>query len=111
MSTGLNPRLMAQHVEAGHKVQQHLETLPFLALIKEACRQLLVKPSASQFPDSNYLNVAMINFLPLAITLPNKQGKSCLFVRLAAREQLQTTYTRIISLCSQHVQYFPRNIQ
>jgi hypothetical protein len=79
MSTGLNPRLMAQHVEAGHKLQQHLNTF-FLVLIKEACRQFLVKPAASQFPDGNYLNAAMINFLPLATTLPNKQGKSCLFV-------------------------------
>jgi len=29
MYTGLDPRLMAQHVEAGHKVQQHLNTLFF----------------------------------------------------------------------------------
>jgi hypothetical protein len=70
---------MAQHVEAGHKVQQHLNTF-FLALIKEACRQVLVRPSANQFPDGNYLNPVMINFLPLAITLPNIQGKSYLFV-------------------------------
>jgi hypothetical protein len=79
MCTGLDPRLKAQHVEPGHKVQQHLNTF-FLALIKETCRQFLAKPSASQFPDGNYLNAAMINFLPLAITLPNKQGKSYLFV-------------------------------
>jgi hypothetical protein len=109
MSTGLNPRLMVQHVEAGHKVQQHLNTF-FLALIKGASRQLLVKPSASQFPDGNYLNPAMINFLPLAITLPNKQGKSCLFVWAVAHEHLDTTHARITALCTQHAQYFPCDI-
>lgn len=36
----------------------------------------------------------MINFLPLAITLPSKQGKSCLFVWSVAHEQLDTTHTR-----------------
>jgi hypothetical protein len=53
----------------------------------------------------------MINFLPLAITLPNKQGKSYLFVWSAAHEQLDTTRTRIVSLCMQQVQHFPCNIQ
>ena len=75
MSTDLNPRLMAQHVEAGRKVQQLLHTF-FLALIKKPCRQLLAKPTASQFPDGNHLHAVIINFLPLAITLPNKEGKS-----------------------------------
>jgi hypothetical protein len=53
ISTGFNPSLMTQKVEVAHKLQQNLNTF-LLLLIKVACRQILLKPSASQFPDSNY---------------------------------------------------------